>query len=63
MPRAQDDAGRFAAAHAHVVPIDAQLVWQTVDWRTSVASAVLEADGADNPVLLWTMNGHPLGCT
>jgi len=34
-----------------------------IPWRESFATAVNQAREADRPVLLWAMNGHPLGCT
>jgi hypothetical protein len=51
------------AVRARVLPTAAELAWQTLQWRDALADAVLEADAVDRPVLLWAMNGHPLGCT
>ena len=34
-----------------------------VPWRESFFTAVNEAEQTDRPILLWAMNGHPLGCT
>jgi hypothetical protein len=34
-----------------------------VPWRESFSIAINEASQTDRPILLWTMNGHPLGCT
>jgi hypothetical protein len=34
-----------------------------IPWRESFYIAVNEARDTDRPILLWTMNGHPLGCT
>ena len=37
--------------------------WRAIPWRTSYWTAVLDGNKAGRPVLLWTMNGHPLACT
>ena len=34
-----------------------------IPWRESFYIAMNEARDTDRPILLWTMNGHPLGCT
>ncbi len=47
---------------ARILPAPAELEWQAIGWRQSLAQAVVEARAADKPILLWAMNGHPLGC-
>jgi hypothetical protein len=37
--------------------------WQAIPWRESFWQAVVDAQRERKPVLLWTMNGHPMGCT
>jgi hypothetical protein len=34
-----------------------------IPWRESFSIAINEATETDRPILLWAMNGHPLGCT
>jgi hypothetical protein len=34
-----------------------------IPWHASFSAAVDEAQETDRPILLWAMNGHPLGCT
>jgi hypothetical protein len=34
-----------------------------IPWRESLYVAINEARETDRPILLWAMNGHPLGCT
>jgi hypothetical protein len=34
-----------------------------IPWRESFYAAINEARETDKPILLWAMNGHPLGCT
>lgn len=53
----------LAEWRAAIAPSDAEREWTTIGWRPSFWQAVLEANRTDKPVLLWAMNGHPLGCT
>ncbi|MBZ0150157.1 MAG: hypothetical protein K8J09_01395 [Planctomycetes bacterium] len=59
----QQPADPFAARLATIVPAADELAFRAVPWRTELRAAALEADAADKPVLLWAMNGHPLGQT
>lgn len=44
-------------------PHGAETLWDEVQWRASMWDAVLEAHATDRPLLVWSMNGHPLGFT
>jgi hypothetical protein len=44
-------------------PSDADVKWGRLDWRPELGAAVREAKELQRPLLLWSMNGHPLGCT
>ena len=46
-----------------VRPAPEELEWQRVGWQPTLWHAVIEAHEARKPILLWTMNGHPLGHT
>ena len=37
--------------------------WRAIGWKPSLWEAVVEANEEEKPILLWTMNGHPLGQT
>lgn len=52
----------FRELHAKIVP-RADEKWQTIPWRIDLLKARDEAAAAKKPVFLWSMNGHPLGCT
>ena len=54
---------RAAQCRDLVLPSADELEWRAIPWRDTLAAAVLEANEVDKPVLLWAMNGHPLGCT
>ena len=47
----------------HILPKPSEESWRSVGWRTSYWAAVQEGNKKGLPVLLWTMNGHPLACT
>lgn len=46
-----------------ISPRPDELRWREVPWRPVFADAVVEAEEAGRPLLIWAMNGHPLGCT
>jgi hypothetical protein len=47
----------------YLVPAEKDLAYKAIPWRASFWDAVVEAQSKDKPILLWAMNGHPLGCT
>ena len=40
-----------------------ELSWERIPWRPTLWEGLLEAADSERPLLLWVMNGHPLGCT
>ncbi len=44
-------------------PNKEELSFERIGWRSQFWPAVQEARQLGRPILLWTMNGHPLGCT
>ncbi len=46
-----------------VRPRPEELSWQAIPWQTSIPEALSIAARDRKPVLLWTMNGNPLGLT
>jgi hypothetical protein len=44
-------------------PRESELAFLKIGWHESFHSAVNEARQTGLPILLWAMNGHPLGCT
>ena len=57
------DAATFREALQFIRPCTDELSWQAIPWRTDLFDAVDVARTERKPVLLWTMNGNPLGCT
>lgn len=44
-------------------PQPSDAAWQQIDWLPSYTEGLEAADAEQKPILLWVMNGHPLGCT
>lgn len=44
-------------------PSTKECAYTQISWRDKFWPAVEEARRLGRPILLWTMNGHPLGCT
>lgn len=57
------DAKNLEAWANFIRPNDDELSYEKIGWRSSFWPAIEEARRLGRPVLLWTMNGHPLGCT
>jgi hypothetical protein len=53
----------YAAWRKHILPDTGELAWQQIPWATTFKDGIVAADAAGKPLLFWTMNGHPLGCT
>jgi hypothetical protein len=54
------DVGRLVAL---IKPAEGEQLWEQIPWRTQLWAARQEAARAGKPLLLWEMDGHPLGCT
>lgn len=48
---------------AHILPTEEEAAWTKIPWLSDLQSGIDAASQSGKPVLLWTMNGHPLGCT
>ena len=51
----------FTQLHAQLHPKDQ--TWKSIPWRTSLLDAQRTAVKQQKPILIWAMDGHPLGCT
>jgi len=52
----------FARLHALIKPAAPEEKWTQVPWLVSLWDARQKAAAAGKPILLWEMDGHPLGC-
>ena len=53
----------FKQLHAIIKPKSEEEKWVGIPWRTSLWEARHEAAREGKPIILWEMDGHPLGCT
>jgi hypothetical protein len=54
---------QFAKLHKLIQPAEEEQAWTQIPWRSSLWEARQEAAREGKPILLWEMDGHPLGCT
>ena len=47
----------------YVASRDDERAWARLPWLPTFHEGLAAAAASDKPLLLWTMNGHPLGCT
>ncbi len=52
-----------AAWHDYLQPTGTEAGFEAIEWQPTFADGLRAANQADRPLLLWVMNGHPLGCT
>jgi hypothetical protein len=57
------DLAKLQTYRALVLPKDSERAWEQVEWQTSYEAGLRASSAAQKPLLLWVMNGHPLGCT
>ena len=57
------DASSYRALLAFIQPSAEEASYKEIGWRNEFWPAVQEAKRLGRPILFWTMNGHPLGCT
>mgnify|MGYP001179753927 FL=1 len=46
-----------------IKPTKSELAWAQIPWEKTFYDGLIESDREQKPLLLWVMNGHPLGCT
>lgn len=56
-------AKTFQALLTQIQPSATEAAYKEIGWRNEFWPAVQEAKKLGRPILFWTMNGHPLGCT
>ena len=56
------DWERYDQIRDHVLPTMDEERWTEIPWRGTFWDGIQDARQHDRPVLLWAMNGHPLGC-
>jgi hypothetical protein len=56
-------ADYFRQLQAVVKPSKDEDKWAQIPWQVSLWEARKQAAAEGKPILLWEMDGHPLGCT
>ena len=56
-------AKEFSRLHALIKPQADEAKWAQIPWQTSLWEARKKAAAEGKPILLWEMDGNPLGCT
>tara|TARA_B100000427_G_scaffold114072_1_gene94612 strand:- start:185 stop:442 length:258 start_codon:yes stop_codon:yes gene_type:complete len=59
----QLNKGTYKMWKKFIKPTKDELSWTQIPWLTTFYDGLIESDRQQKPVLLWVMNGHPLGCT
>jgi hypothetical protein len=54
---------QFSTLHALIKPAKDEDKWSQIPWQVNLWEARKEAAAQGKPILLWEMDGHPLGCT
>ena len=47
----------------HLAPSEQEERWRSIPWAATLGDGLAAAARTERPLLLWLMNGHPLGCT
>lgn len=53
----------FRALHKAVIPGGATERWAEIPWQSDLQAARKKAFEEGKPLVMWIMDGHPLGCT
>jgi hypothetical protein len=54
---------QFSKLHTLIKPSKGEEKWTEIPWLTDLWEARRRAAKEGKPILLWEMDGHPLGCT
>lgn len=46
-----------------LLPTPTESAFASIPWQPTFADGIRRAEAVTKPMLLWVMNGHPLGCT
>ncbi|MGB0951659.1 MAG: hypothetical protein ACPG31_00395 [Planctomycetota bacterium] len=57
------DRSEYRAWRRYLRPTDEEAAFEAIPWLPTFADGLKAAEEAQLPLLLWVMNGHPLGCT
>ncbi len=55
--------GRTFEEWKQIITPGPEELWLSIPWHTSLHQGLQKSAEEGKPLLLWLMNGHPLGCT
>ena len=53
---------QFEKLQSLIRPANEDAAWMQIPWNSSLWAARQQAAREGKPILLWEMDGHPLGC-
>lgn len=53
----------YEAVRDRILGSPEDAAWLRIPWRSDLATAIAEAEQLGQPLLIWAMNGDPLGFT
>jgi hypothetical protein len=53
---------QFEKIQSLIKPAGEEAKWEQIPWMASLWQARIKAAATGKPILLWEMDGHPLGC-
>lgn len=53
----------FDAWRDHLALQPDEILWRSIPWLSTFSEGLAQSAAQHKPLLLWVMNGHPLGCT
>ena len=61
----EDEGARWLGVHARTAAAlySGAAQWEQIPWQPELGPAITEARNQDKPILLWMMNGNPVGMT
>ena len=60
---AELNEANYAAIKKAILLNPSAAQWETIPWQPELGPAITEARNQDKPILLWMMNGNPVGMT
>lgn len=57
------DRSDYRSWRKYLRPTEEEAAFEAIPWLPTFADGLRAAEEAQLPLLLWVLNGHPLGCT
>ena len=63
VPEPRLDRSEYRTWQKYLRPTAEEAAFEAIPWLPTFGDGIRAAEDAQRPLLLWVMNGHPLGCT